>query len=118
MFTSCHIFFFLLVDNLSISITLNRFSCIALVGMATEYLLYGYVKSGLADINKLDSLLKGLGFTQKKADSQVRWVILNTVLLLHHHEVAWAKLAEAMSMGKSVASCIDIIEDTIDEFDI
>ncbi|XP_031255470.1 uncharacterized protein LOC116113455 [Pistacia vera] len=98
--------------------TLNRFSCIALAGVATEYLLYGYAEGGLADINKLDSLLKGLGFTQKKADSQVRWAVLNTVLLLRRHEAARAKLAEAMSMAKSVASCIDIIEDTIDESDI
>lgn len=69
-------------------------------------------------MKQLDFLLKGLGFTQKKADSQIRWAVLNTVLLLRHHEAARAKLAEAMSMGKSVASCIDIIEDTIDESDI
>ncbi|CAN0912154.1 Probable CCR4-associated factor 1 homolog 5 [Linum grandiflorum] len=49
--------------------TLSRFSCIALAGVATEYILYGYSEGGLADINKLDMLLKGLGFTQKKADS-------------------------------------------------
>ncbi|KAI4303539.1 hypothetical protein MLD38_039152 [Melastoma candidum] len=52
---------------------LNRFSCIALAGVATEYLLFGCAEGGIADINKLDVLLKGLGFTQKKADSQVRW---------------------------------------------
>ncbi|OMO99032.1 hypothetical protein COLO4_13563 [Corchorus olitorius] len=98
--------------------TLNRFSCIALAGVATEYLLYGYAEGGLADINKLDLLLKGLGFTQKKADSQVRWSVLNTILLLRRHEVARAKLAEAMALGKSVGSCIDIIEDNINEDDI
>ncbi|KAI9187326.1 hypothetical protein LWI28_026825 [Acer negundo] len=98
--------------------TLNRFSCIALAGVATEYLLYGYAEGGLADINKLDVILQGLGFTQKKADSQVRWSVLNTVLLLRRHKGARAKLAEAMTMGKSVGSCIEIIEDTIDEADI
>ncbi|KAK3200403.1 hypothetical protein Dsin_023818 [Dipteronia sinensis] len=98
--------------------TLNRFSCIALAGVATEYLLYGYAEGGLADINKLDVILQGLGFTQKKADSQVRWSVLNTVLLLRRHEGARAKLAEAMTMGKSVGSCIEIIEDNIDEADI
>ncbi|KAH9688928.1 hypothetical protein WN944_007452 [Citrus x changshan-huyou] len=98
--------------------TLNRFSCIALAGVATEYLLYGYAEGGLADINKLDALLKGLGFTQKKADSQVRWSLLNTVLLLRRHKGARAKLAVAMTMGKSVGSCIDIIEDNIDDTDI
>ncbi|KAK0602809.1 hypothetical protein LWI29_037139 [Acer saccharum] len=83
------------------STTLNRFSCIALAGVATEYLLYGYAEGGLDDINKLDVILRGLGFTQKKADSQVRWSVLNTVLLLRRHKGARAKLAEAMTMGKS-----------------
>ncbi|KAB1202362.1 putative protein S-acyltransferase 17 [Morella rubra] len=81
--------------------TLNRFSCIALAGVATEYLLYGTAEGGLADINKSDILLKSLSFTQKKADSQVRWSLLNTVLLLRRHKLARAVLADAMSMGKS-----------------
>ncbi|XP_022859904.1 uncharacterized protein LOC111380546 isoform X3 [Olea europaea var. sylvestris] len=33
--------------------TLNRFACIALAGVATEYLLFGYGEGGLADINTL-----------------------------------------------------------------
>ncbi|KAL8147297.1 hypothetical protein AgCh_004859 [Apium graveolens] len=49
------------------------FSCIVLAGVATEYVLCGYAEGGLADINQLDSLLNGLGFTQKKANSHVRW---------------------------------------------
>ncbi|CAJ1960944.1 unnamed protein product [Sphenostylis stenocarpa] len=93
--------------------TLSRFSCIALAGVSTEYLIYGFAEGGLDDIRKLDLLLKGLGFTQKKADSQVRWSLLNTVFLLRRHEAARAKLAEALSMGKSVGSCIDIIESSI-----
>lgn len=32
---------------------LNKFSCIALAGVATEYLLYGVAEGGLADINKV-----------------------------------------------------------------
>lgn len=97
---------------------LNRFSCIALAGVVTEYLLYGYAEGGLADINKLDLLLKGLGFTQKKADSQVRWSVLNTVLILRRHKQARGKLAETMSMGKSVGACIGVIEENIDSTDI
>ncbi|KAH9616995.1 hypothetical protein KSS87_021630 [Heliosperma pusillum] len=97
---------------------LNRFSCIALAGVATEYLLYGQAEGGLADINKLDGLIKGLGFTQKKADSQVRWAVLNTILLLRRHEKARSKLAVGMSRGMSVGSCINIIEDAIDDDDL
>ncbi|XP_019420025.1 PREDICTED: uncharacterized protein LOC109330324 [Lupinus angustifolius] len=98
--------------------TLNRFSCIALAGVSTEYLIYGFAEGGLNDIRQLDLLLKGLGFTQKKADSQVRWSVLNTILLLRRHEAARAKLAEAISMGNSVGSCIEIIENSIDVSDL
>lgn len=98
--------------------TLNKFSCIALAGVATEYLLFGCAEGGLADINQLDSLLKGLGFTQKKVDSQVRWAVLNTVLLLRRHEAARGKLAEAMSEGKSVGFCMDVIEGAIGNADV
>ncbi|XP_015065675.1 uncharacterized protein LOC107010929 isoform X1 [Solanum pennellii] len=97
---------------------LNRFSCIALAGVATEYLLFGYAEGGLSDINQLDALLKSLGFTQKKADSQVRWAVLNTILILRRHEKARSKLAEAMTQGKSVGVCIDIIEKSISDDDL
>ncbi|KAF3454396.1 hypothetical protein FNV43_RR04843 [Rhamnella rubrinervis] len=97
---------------------LNKFSCIALAGVVTEYLLYGHAEGGLADINKLDMLLQSLGFTQKKADSQVRWSVLNTVLMLRRHDEARAKLAGAMSSGKSVGFCIQTIEDTIGDADV
>ncbi|XP_011078009.1 uncharacterized protein LOC105161869 isoform X1 [Sesamum indicum] len=98
--------------------TLNKFSCIALAGVATEYLLFGTAEGGLADINTLDKLLKSLGFTQKKADAQVRWAVLNTVLILRRHEKARAVLADAMSEGRSVSSCVDAIEETIDVRDL
>ncbi|XP_047315844.1 uncharacterized protein LOC124919613 isoform X2 [Impatiens glandulifera] len=97
---------------------LNRFSCIALAGVVTEYLLYGYAEGGLTDINQLDFLLKSLGFTQKKVDSQVRWSVLNTVFVLRRHEAARSKLAEAMSDGRSVGFCIDVIENNINDADL
>ncbi|GJX07271.1 reverse transcriptase domain-containing protein [Tanacetum coccineum] len=101
-----------------VTATHELFSCIALAGVATEYLLYGYAEGGLADVKTLDGLLSSLGFTQKKADSQVRWAVLNTILILRRHERARTQLAKAMSEGKSVGSCIDIIEKNIDETDI
>ncbi|EPS73376.1 hypothetical protein M569_01378 [Genlisea aurea] len=94
--------------------TLNKFSCIALAGVATEYVLYGAAEGGISDIATLDRLLKGLGFTQKKADGQVRWAVLNTVLIVRRHDRARAALAAAMAEGRSVGYCIDVIEETID----
>lgn len=73
------------------------------------------IKDGLsnpqiAGIYQLDGLFKGLGFTQKKADSQVRWAVLNTAFILRRHEKARSKLAEAMASGKSSGFCINLIE--------
>lgn len=92
----------------------NKFTCVALAGVATEYLLYDQAEGGLADIQQLDSFLSSLGFTQKKTDSQVRWAVLNTILLLRRHEAVRVKLAKAMSEGKSVGQCIRVIEESID----
>ncbi|VFQ61524.1 unnamed protein product [Cuscuta campestris] len=94
---------------------LNRFSCVALAGVATEYLLFGCAEGGLADINQLDRLLRSLGFTQKKSDSLVRWAILNTIFILRRHENARAKLALAMTEERSVGSCIDAIEENLSD---
>lgn len=62
---------------------------------------------------QLDSLLRSLGFSQKKADSQIRWAVLNTVTLLRRHEKAHKALVGAMIAGKSVGDCIAIIEDEL-----
>lgn len=93
--------------------TLNKFSCVALAGVATEYLRYEVAEGGLADILQLDAILKSLSFTQKKADGQVRWAVLNTVSILRRHFGLQAKLAAAMSAGKSVGDCILLIENEL-----
>jgi hypothetical protein len=63
----------------------------------------------------LDDLMRGLGFTQRKADGQVRWAVLNTVTLLRRHQALHSKLASAMSFGKSVAECIGVIEEELQD---
>lgn len=93
--------------------TLNKFSCVALAGVASEYLLYGVAEGGLADIQQLDAILKGLRFTQQKADSQVRWAVLNTISILRRQKGLHAKLAAAMLVGKSVGGCILLIENEL-----
>lgn len=50
-------------------------------------------------------------FTQKKADGQVRWAVLNVTTLLRRYKQTHEKLAQAMAAGQSVASCIGIIEE-------
>jgi hypothetical protein len=52
---------------------------------------------------------------QAKTDSQVRWAVLNTVLLLRAQRSAHEALAAAMQRGASVAECVRVIEECLDE---
>ncbi|KAF6255000.1 hypothetical protein COO60DRAFT_1641869 [Scenedesmus sp. NREL 46B-D3] len=92
------------------SSSLDRFSCVALAGVVTEYLRFGQAEGGVGDVAQLDQLLRALQFTQKKADGQVRWAVLNVAALLRRHADVHDKLAAAMASGASVASCVALIE--------
>jgi hypothetical protein len=54
--------------------------------------------------------VQALGFTQAKADSQVRWAVLNTVTLLRRHRAAHDALADAMDRRLSVGQCVAVLE--------
>jgi hypothetical protein len=49
-------------------------------------------------------------FTQKKADGEVRWAVLNVVSLLRRHEKTHLALSSAMGRGDSIGNCIRVIE--------
>lgn len=52
-------------------------------------------------------------FSQKKADGEIRWAVLNTVEMLRRHEASQDALANAMLEGRSVGECIAILEDSL-----
>ena len=62
------------------------------------------------DIQQLDGLLRALGFTQAKADSEVRWAVLNIVSLLRRHAAAHDALADAMDGGAPLGECLVALE--------
>ena len=92
------------------SSTLDRYACVALAGVVTEYLRFGQAEGGVGDVAQLDRLMRALSFTQKKADGQVRWAVLNVVTLLRRHARVQDALAAAMRRGSSVGGCIEVIE--------
>jgi len=96
---------------------LDIYSCVALAGVATEWMRFGSAEGGLADVQQLDSMLGALRFTQAKADDQVRWAVLNTVELLRRHIQVQDGLAEAMQSGKSVVECIQYLEESLKDCD-
>jgi hypothetical protein len=46
------------------SASLDTYACVALAGVATEWLRFGRAEGGLADVQQLDRLLQALRFTQ------------------------------------------------------
>jgi len=44
--------------------SLDTYACVALAGVATEWLRFGRAEGGLADVQQLDRLLSALRFTQ------------------------------------------------------
>eukprot|EP00215_Chloropicon_roscoffensis_P004915 CAMPEP_0197509840 /NCGR_PEP_ID=MMETSP1312-20131121/45770_1 /TAXON_ID=464262 /ORGANISM="Genus nov. species nov., Strain RCC2335" /LENGTH=354 /DNA_ID=CAMNT_0043057745 /DNA_START=18 /DNA_END=1085 /DNA_ORIENTATION=+ len=92
---------------------LDKFCCIALAGVGQEFIDHGCAEGGMNDISQLDYLLQGLGFSQKKADDQVRWSALNTVLLLRQHQGVIERLAEEMVAGAPLSRCILTVEESL-----
>eukprot|EP00884_Botryococcus_braunii_P003012 jgi/Botrbrau1/12711/Bobra.67_1s0074.1 len=93
--------------------SLDRFTCLALAGVAAEFVEYGQAEGGMNDVIQLDNLLRTLRFSQKKADDEVRWALLNVVTVLRRHSTTHRQLAEAMSEGKTVGECILVIENSL-----
>ena len=83
--------------------------------MAQEYIDHGSAEGGMNDIQQLDYLLQGLGFSQKKADDQIRWSALNTVLLLRQNQKGIDALAKKMVAGVSVSQCLLALEETLSQ---
>jgi hypothetical protein len=64
----------------------------------------------VGDIMQLDGMFRGLGFTQMKADGEVRWAVLNVAQLLRQHQALHDDLAQAFVEGRSSGQCIALIE--------
>nr|GMD10750.1 uncharacterized protein LOC109155320 isoform X1 [Ipomoea batatas] len=93
---------------------LNRFLCVTLGGLVAEYLEFGYSELLHSDVEKLDKVLKWLYSREDDADLHLRWAAINSLVMLIGYGEARLRLAEAMSLGRSVGCCIDTIETTLD----
>ena len=97
------------------SATLDAYACVALAGVSAEFIEFGQSEGGLNDVRALDALLSALNFSQKKADSEVRFAVLSVVLLLRREAGAHDALAAAMEAGSSVATCLAVVEANLAE---
>lgn len=97
---------------------LDKYMCVMLAGLVAEHLVFGYSQGFHSDLDKIEKVVKWMGFTNVEADTGVKWAITNTITILNRHQEARSRLAEAMGLGKSVGSCIDTIENTFNNEDI
>lgn len=60
--------------------SLDTYTCVALAGVATEWLRFGRAEGGLADVQQLDRLLAALSFSQVGAECGrrvlARWLLV------------------------------------------
>ncbi|GAX82312.1 hypothetical protein CEUSTIGMA_g9741.t1 [Chlamydomonas eustigma] len=95
------------------SSSLDRYTCVALAGVVTEYLRFGQAEGGIGDVLQLDGMFRALGFSQMKADGEVRWAVLNVAAILRKYRVLQERIAEAMELGKPVGSMIEMIDEHV-----
>lgn len=93
--------------------SLDRFVCIALGGVSTEYLLFDQAEGGMSDIQQLELLFQSLKFDQRQTNAQLRWAVMNTIGLLKRNTGTHAALTEAMLRGASVGECVSVIEGSL-----
>ncbi|GAB2286534.1 hypothetical protein Dimus_020932, partial [Dionaea muscipula] len=102
------------------AMTLNRFSCVALAGVTTEYLLYGYAEGSLADISKEPNEGCVCGGNSKNASTdQVRLeqVSLEQVSL-EQDGGNDGDLPVAPEKAAPSVNATEVIEDTNDDDDV
>lgn len=56
------------------SVSLDKYTCVALSGVAAEYLTFGRAEGGLGDVHQLDALLQAIGVS---AYLDVCWMSLH-----------------------------------------
>ncbi|PXF48253.1 hypothetical protein BWQ96_01942 [Gracilariopsis chorda] len=95
------------------SSAIERYSIVAMAGIAAEAIEFGEAEGGQSDINGLLSLLGGLSpaWSVNEVRCQARWAVLEAVLLLRTNADAFTALRDAMRERRSVGACMMVIED-------
>lgn len=93
--------------------TLDDFVCVALGGIAAEYVSYGQANGGMSDLLQLEALFGALKFDQQQTNVLLRTNVMNTVSILESQRKAHDALVEAMCRGESVGHCVEIIEQSL-----
>lgn len=90
---------------------LDKLACIALAGAAAEVLRYGSSQGAASDIVQLEALLQLTGIPRKKAQSLLRWAVIQTTVMLRGRSGLVEKVAKGMQQKATVPELISIIEE-------
>lgn len=93
----------------------NRYSVVAMAGLASEGLLFGEATGGDADVSGLVRLLTGLepGWKQRDIRIQARWAVVVAVGLIQTERNAYDALRKCMREGRPVGECVVAIEGAV-----
>ncbi|GAB5373138.1 hypothetical protein AAMO2058_001724400 [Amorphochlora amoebiformis] len=90
--------------------TIQRFSGIALGGLAAEYVIFGHTEGGDSDLVQLNGALRALKASRKQTKEMKEWAAVAMVTLLREEKDLLIKLAEAMRRRCSIGEAVSIIE--------
>lgn len=95
--------------------TVDRYSVVAMGGIAAEGMILGEALGGDSDINAMVRLLAGLqpAWEANTIRIQAKWAVLQAVLLLREYRPAYDALRSAMEQRRSLGECITCIEDAL-----
>mmetsp|Transcript_27187 Transcript_27187/g.43744 ORF Transcript_27187/g.43744 Transcript_27187/m.43744 type:complete len:402 (-) Transcript_27187:305-1510(-) len=95
---------------LSITSDAERYSMVAVGGIAAEYVIFEQAEGGKEDLRILEQALRISGVSRRDVVLTKRWAALAVVCLLREKQALLLDLAKAMRDRRSVAECIRIIE--------
>mmetsp|Transcript_36670 Transcript_36670/g.72553 ORF Transcript_36670/g.72553 Transcript_36670/m.72553 type:complete len:108 (-) Transcript_36670:41-364(-) len=93
--------------------SLDVFVCIRLAGIVQEYLCYGQARTGLYNIQAVQTLFRSVKFEERRKRDETRWAVLNVASLLQRHKEVCKDLVKAMENGLPTAQCLALIESRI-----
>jgi hypothetical protein len=97
----------------------DRYSVVAMAGIAAEAAQNGRAEGGQADeaalIRLLGSLDGGKTWDLPRVRNQARWAASQALLLLREHGAAYKALCEALRRGESVGGSVMAIEAALED---
>lgn len=93
---------------------MDRYCTVWMAGIAAEELVYGNAEGGADDRQKL-RLLWGQQQSDSQCELKQRWATLQAKTLVESHRAVYEALVEAMTQRASVADCLQVLAQQIDQ---